>query len=645
MSILAKLCLTPRESHAALLATYLEQYPDQERPTDSAGITLKALYQQPLTKEIISSIVAALNETSDLDEVSWVRLSLFCDRLSDKTEIVNLANKLVLNTSTNEKSRLNAYYFLRSQNHQIPYLLNSNHILSLILRSDNKEAWVALLSDANFPEHALQSTAVDIVHVREFAIPLLKWLSENNDATITKQVLARLTNMKDFDICLSLIAQGLSDNGSLEIIRDLFATITNMEGDDLFYLFFMAQKLAAASTPEEGEKVIRKAFEGLTSLMSDVPEEDKTKELINLFIIPALQTQPQYFIHVLHAYPNTKETFKHLPQAKAFMQLQHFFHPEAASAEAISSDIADISVLHDSELFFNFLAHENALNDLSAMTNILVSKIEAYKTSSAERRSSGVSEKRQSNAVQAERKNIVGVDSGDYTEFQSRFNALLVKARGNIIEPTTPTITAEKIEQTQQQAFALHEKIKTQLSPEQITALNQNPCFAKYSLAYRILTDIDALPSKLRAIGEFFNIANKPFGKEIKIPFLIWIFENFDALNNHNMTEPSMIFQAYTACNPATKALSSQEKAIAVNAWLDLVLTGTSSTKTQDTIKPLPLNIRVALFAGTKWESLAVAKNESPKKATAFSDATVFGGSAATSPKTNTNTNTNKLDL
>lgn len=623
MSILAKLCLTPLESHQALLQTHLEQHPEEDEFARNLIQNMYETGEHVLRMQVILSQPAYLKSAT---EASWIRLALICDNEPNKELLENLysaANRLLLNTQAPESARLNAYYFLRSQNQTINYFLSEKHILNMILSSSNPEAWAALLSDQNAPttilHDALHAKTVSIERLREFAIPLLGWLTTNIKSTTTQTILSHFANLNDSDVYLSLIAQSMQANGKLEILRNFFEPMADMNGDDLFSLFFMKQKLSTTSTQESGEEIIQQAFKSLESLK----EEGKTEELFNLFIIPALQANPRYFIHVLENYSETSDAFKELPQVKAFMQLKHFFYPDSTPAGIQS----DITIKYHTDVLFNLLQREYYLEEINTITQTLSYKIDHHNNLKS------VQNKKEK-TIEAVRTELT-----DTSELLAKFNDLKTKVGAH-------QKNEENNQSTYKKLCALHDKIKEELSEEQLVELNKNIAFAKSSLTYRVLKDIEASNnSTFRKIGRIFA-GDKPIGKDIKIPFLIWILNHLDELNsekqhqrdsvNSNVSAP-LLWEVYVdwqvslgkTCHSSYEANQSE-----FNDWLNLVLSGTTTTKTADTIKKLPLNIRIALFTGTEWEAKMTASNSpNPKKESVFSATTVFG---STQPSTDT---------
>ncbi len=82
-------------------------------------------------------------------------------------------------------------------------------------------------------------------------------------------------------------------------------------------------------------------------------------------ILPLL-THPDF--HIADYYEHASEAFKQLPQVKAAMQLQYFFHPETVK-RFIGDDlsITNIEVIHHPETFFQALKYRHS-DDLHQMT-------------------------------------------------------------------------------------------------------------------------------------------------------------------------------------------------------------------------------------------------------------------------------------
>jgi len=548
----------------------------------SAGVKIAKLYLDKLipTIEEVIDAGAALPFFTEFD---WFNLVAVCDKVQEPIpRLYELARAVALNLLKNcdNEQRMSAYIFLRSQNQYIGPPTFASSIMPLFSSAEKDLAtWIIFLSDPYLLEDRLTTTHRASAIELSWEIMISDTFS-NIDIISKKRILGRLASTQSAEVIKGLIALGCTNQGNLVDLQEQLAPLADINGDAEFNLFFLKQKLAALEKryentsgklineilPEQRIEIFTKAFESLDTFRSDDPADDKTSELFNLFIAPALLAYPQYLYYALSYYAVASENFKQLPAVKALMQLQYFFRPESAID-------ADILTEHDSETFFKLLS-SHYMDDLDVMTNKLLE--------------------------------IISPGAGPQTDHT----------------------------EVQQRAFALNNKITRELSGTQLLDLNSDLRFVTYSFACRILMNNDQQSSLASVMGRkaaatLFN-KGKPVGKEVKTPFLIWVLENLNELNEHtehNKFSDSMIWKAYIAYlaikHPGISKFDFDEleeksngypeakQKEKVNTWLESVFESNISSKTVEILAPLPKKILQALFDKTNMKIEIFTINDS----------------------------------
>jgi hypothetical protein len=305
--------------------------------------------------------------------------------------------------------------------------------------------------------------------------------------------------------------------------------------------------------------VIKKLFEANTKLNSQplfcglIKDIDNYTTALEPAILPLL-THPDF--HIEHYYEHASEAFKQLPQVKAAMQLQYFFHTKSVEHLVCDdAEIINIKLPHHPETFFQALKYRH-LNDLHEMT-IALSTAELSNDQALYEKA--ISLHKQIKKLPAEARRDLNQDI--------RFAA-----------------------------FSLAHRICKDKSANE--------------------TESDTKQAG-RSVKKFFTQVTKGHlvtGKDAKIPFLQCILNHLIKFsecqsNNTDYANAPFIWSVYVESyltvkrEAQNKLLTSEDttysldKMTKINTWLnDQILDGKNTKKT---LAPLPGNLLNAIFAGT----------------------------------------------
>lgn len=356
--MLAKLCITPPNSRAGLIAA-IEQ---SSSITPSAiGTKISHLLRQELlspsdivdalgggaAKSIFDSLQTSHTEWTTLsqremqlmgypalytlDSLSWARLMLLCNKCTDNTFLYALAQQLLLDSKAPAQAQLNAYYFLISQNQMIRFTFESK-VISALVQSRNIEDWAILLSNEDTHAPILtQLASLSDLNIN-YLLQLAEWTKANNvSQKLRKNVLVfSLTFLSTLDqfavtdlpIFISWIAKNDKDNLNSIIVYALElenSDITNtlvqcaLEGviklKQLQEIFTLPNYEQRGDGPlfdivffdrnfeapnQSGEAFMEKALTRLENLKNQFPK--KLDELFSLFIAPTLRKHPDILL-------------------------------------------------------------------------------------------------------------------------------------------------------------------------------------------------------------------------------------------------------------------------------------------------------------------------------------------------------------
>ncbi len=297
--MLARLCITSPESRYKLsdeLSTFFEASPLTEvQGHKQSKNLLKELYERTTTPTIIEiQKTGILNILGSLDEADWVRLALLCDKCDVSTSnnvlLFELAKQILSNTTSSAITKINAYYFLKSQG--ISQNSFTEQLVPAILTLENAEAqteaWAILLADSCCPEDVFSN--VNTEQVLEVLSAVIPWTAKNNKDSLSS-IMTRFAALQNPELTLELIRFGFHGTIKLERLKETLKSSPALHGWSELNIIFFEKKLVAAENQEE---IITQMLADINSINAQFPE--KTSELFKLFVAPALTTHSQHLL-------------------------------------------------------------------------------------------------------------------------------------------------------------------------------------------------------------------------------------------------------------------------------------------------------------------------------------------------------------
>ncbi len=368
----AKLCITSPDSRYKLsdeLNTFFAASPLTEvqgyKPSKNL---LKALYERetpPTPIEIQTTGI--LNILPFLDEADWVRLALLCDKCDITTSNNDLLFALVQNrlsdTTNSDTKKINAYYFLRSQNQKITHDLFIKKIVPAILALEHLEektaTWAVLLADPDYPKEVFNDPSLG--QITPILSDAVSWIAKNAKDNL-RRVVSHLIALQNPELTLALLHFGFNGTIKLEVLKETLQNSPAFPGYPEFNIVFFGTNLAASENQEE---IITQMLADINSINAQFPE--KTSELFKLFVAPALTTHSQHLLFTAQ-----KVLDNHTYLLKEFSKLASMMTVNSETVAWLSKTTAELASKWNLDIALKALNIEKEISGRSENTIKLI---------------------------------------------------------------------------------------------------------------------------------------------------------------------------------------------------------------------------------------------------------------------------------